>query len=354
MSRFRRRHLVVAMAAAVTPSMVGAACGSGSGTSTGDSALSGRLPGSGATFPKVFYEESIAELMGVSPLEVTYAGGGSGTGKDNLKDEVVTWAGTDSPISDEDLPGFPGTVLYFPTVAAPITVSYDLPSVEDLQLAPDTVAGIFQGDITNWNAEEIAADNPGAALPDQSIIVARRSDGSGTTKNFTKYLEAAAPDTWKLGGGDTVEWPVDSQGGNGNAGVAEIVLSNEGAIGYVDLSEANALGLTAAAIKNSSGNYVKPTLEAASAALESTEIEDDLTYDPLDAEGAEAYPITAPTWIITYVEQDDQATVDNLKGWLTYILTDAQALADELDYAVLPSGLQQQAMDQLDMIKVAS
>jgi phosphate transport system substrate-binding protein len=313
--------------------------------------LSGTLTGSGATFPKPFYEEAITEFMAVGPnLEVTYAGGGSGQGKSDLQDGVVDWAGSDSLIKDEDLPDFQGTVLYFPTVAAPITVSYNLSGVDKLQLTPDTLAKIFQRDITTWDDSEIADENPDADLPSTDITVAHRSDGSGTTKNFTTYLESAAPDTWTLGSGDTVDWAADTQAGNGNPGVASIVKDTDGAIGYVDLSDAKASGLTFAAIQNKSGEYVEPTLDGASAALAGAEINDDLTYNPLNADGADAYPITAPTWIIVYETQSDQAHVDNIVGWLTYILTDAQDFANDLDYARLPDSLQQQAIAQLDKI----
>jgi len=122
---------------------------SAAGSDIDYASLSGTLTGSGATFPKPFYEEAITEFMAVgSDLQVTYAGGGSGQGKTDLQDGVVDWAGSDSLIKDEDLSKFQGTVLYFPTVAAPITVSYNLSGVDKLQLTPDTLAKIFQLDIT--------------------------------------------------------------------------------------------------------------------------------------------------------------------------------------------------------------
>ena len=242
--------------------------------------LSGTLNGSGATFPKAFYEEAIAEFSGgVAPdVVVNYGGGGSGKGKTDLADQVVQWAGTDSVVKDEEKAKFKGgEFLYFPTVAAPITVSYNLDGVTELQLSPDTLAGIFQAQITSWDAAEIKADNPDATLPSTPITVVHRSDGSGTTSNFTKYLAAAAPDTWTLGSGDTVDWATTTQAGNGNNGVAQIVTQTPGAIGYVDLSDAKASGLSFASIENKDGNFVAPTLEGASAALAGAEIKDDLS-----------------------------------------------------------------------------
>ena len=265
----------------------------------------------------------------------------------------MQWAGSDSLVKEEDIPNFKGgEFLYFPTVAAPITVSYNLEGVDELNLSPDVLAGIFQADITNWNDAKIAADNPGATLPDQAITVAHRSDGSGTTTNFTKYLDAAAPDTWTLGSGDTVEWPGSTQAGNGNNGVAQIITQTNGAIGYVDLSDAKASGLAFANIQNKDGEFVAPTLEGASAALAGAEIKDDLTYNPLNAAGAEAYPITAPTYLLVYVNQPNAEIGNALKGWINYLLTDGQALAADVDFAQLPASLQEKAVAQLDEIKI--
>jgi phosphate transport system substrate-binding protein len=184
------------------------------------------------------------------------------------------------------------------------------------------------------------------------VIVAHRSDGSGTTENFTKYLKAASPTVWTLGSGSTVEWPADTQAGNGNAGVAAIVKDNDGAVGYVDLSDAKATGLQQATIKNKSGKPVEPTLEAASAALANVAVNPDLTYNPLNAEGESAYPITAPTWILVYKNQTDTNRGKALKSFLTFVLTDCQGLANSVDYARLPDALQQKALAQVDAIVV--
>jgi hypothetical protein len=124
-------------------------------------------------------------------------------------------------------------------------------------------------------------------------VVVHRSDGSGTTSNFTKYLKAAAPSTWTLDAGDTVNWPTTTQAGNGNAGVAQAITAADGAIGYVDLSDATASKLTFASIKNKDGNFVAPTLDGATAALANAEVKDNLTYSALNVAGADAYPITA-------------------------------------------------------------
>ncbi len=337
-----------------------AACGSADddttvGGGTGSSSqLTGVLKGSGATFPKGFYEVAIEAFKAEQPgLTIEYPGGGSGTGRQNLQDGVVDFAGSDGLVKEEDKPKYKGPFLYFPTVAAPITVSYNL-DASVVVLDADTIAKIFQRQITKWDDPAITALNAGTSLPSTDIVVAHRSDGSGTTENFTKYLAAAAPNTWTLGAGSTVEWPADTQAGNGNAGVATIVKDTPGAIGYVDLSDARATGLKFATIVNKAGKKVAPTLDAASAALANATINPDLSYNPLNADGDGAYPITAPTWILVYTNQPDKAKGDAIKGFLTFILTDGQDLANPVDYAELPASLRDKALAQIDSIVVPS
>mgnify|MGYP001157629664 CR=1 FL=1 len=320
--------------------------------------LSAELNASGATFPQTFYEEAIAAFTEANDgVTINYGGGGSGKGRQDLADQIVDWAGTDGVIKEADLPGFKGgEVLYFPTVVAPITVSFNLSGVDSLQLTPATIAGIFQAEITNWNDPAIAADNPDVELPDQAITVVHRSDSSGTTGNFTKFLEKAvgtdAGGIWKLGTDSTVEWPASTQAGDGNGGVAQLIAATDGAIGYVDLSDATDAGLTFASVQNKAGEFVEATLEGASAAAAGAEIADDLTYSAIWADGADAYPITAQTWIIAYKVQTDQAKADALKAFLAYILTDGQTLAGDVNYAPLPEELAAKALAQLDAFEI--
>ena len=243
-----------------------------------------------------------------------------------------------------------GEVLYFPTVGAPITVAYNLSGVDQLQLGPATLAGIMQADITTWNDPKIVADNSGATLPVTPIAVIHRSDGSGTTNNFTSYLTKAAPDVWKLGSGDAVNWPASTQGAEKNSGVAQLIQTTDGAIGYVDLADAVNADLSLASIQNSAGEFVEPTLAAASAAMARATVNPNLTYSPLNPPGADAYPITSPTWIIAYKKQPDAATAAALKGWLNFVLTDGQSIAQTIGYAPLPCDLGRKAIDQLDQI----
>jgi phosphate transport system substrate-binding protein len=333
-----------------------AGCGGGNNDNDGSSGGgdtatgSGQLKASGASFPDAYYQEVISAYKEKAPdVTVTYNAVGSGTGKKEFGQGLTDFAGTDSTVKDDD--GVPaGSFLYVPTVAGPITVSYNLSGADKLQLGPDTLADIFQAKITKWNDPAIAKDNPGASLPDTAITVAHRSDGSGTTSNFTKYLTAAAPSTWKLGSGDTVAWPSGTQGAEKNTGVAQIVKQTDGGIGYVDYSDAVETKLNLTAIKNKDGKYVAPSLEGATAALAGAKVNDDLTYDPLNASGADAYPITAPTYLLLKTKYDaDKATA--VKDYVRYLLTDGQPIAKDVNFAALPSGLQQKALAQLDKLE---
>jgi phosphate transport system substrate-binding protein len=347
----------------VALAMVAVACGGGDddtttssgagGTQTTEPRLSATLNASGATFPKGFYEVVIAGYQKVQPgVTVNYNGTGSGAGRQALQDGVVDFAGSDGLVAAADVPKYKGEFVYIPTVAAPITVSYNLGDVRDLTLDADTIAKIFQRQIRKWDDPAITGLNPGARLPATDITVARRSDGSGTTENFTKYLVAAAPSTWTLRSGSTVEWPGDTQAGNGNQGVAQIVKSTNGAIGYVDLSDAKASGLQFAKVRNKAGRTVTPSVDGATAALAGAQVNADLSYNPLNADGPDAYPITAPTWILVYKNQADKAKGEAIKSFLRYLLTDGQKLASDVDYAPLPTSLQEKAMAQLESIAV--
>jgi phosphate transport system substrate-binding protein len=325
-----------------------AACGGGGDEEGGSGDLaSGEINASGASFPDAFYAASIEAYAEVNPdLMVSYNPTGSGTGKSEFGEGLNDFAGTDSLVGDDD--GVEaGSFQYIPTVAAPITVSYNLPGVDALQLPREVLAGIFGGTITTWNDPLIAEANPDATLPDTAVTLAVRSDGSGTTTNFSKYLDEAT-EAWTLGSGDTIEWPGNAVAGEKNTGVAQVIQDTEGSIGYVDLADATEVGLVTASIENKDGAFVAPTLDGATAALDGAVVEDDLSYNPLNAAGAEAYPITAPTYILIRTEYDDPNVAAGVKEFVNYLLTDGQALAAENNYAALPTGLQEQAVEALN------
>lgn len=324
---------------------------------TGYADLTGKLNGQGSSFQDTF-EQKVSADFGTAvkdaggSLTVTYTKTGSSDGKKALADKTVDFAGSDSAIKDEEKASF-GTreILYFPIVGGPIALPFNLSGVDSLNLKADTIAKIFQGEITSWDDEAIKADNPDATLPSTKITVVHRSDGSGTTKNFTTYLKDAAPDTWKLDAGETVNWPGSTQGVEKSTGVTQVIKTTDGAIGYADLADAAKEDLSVASIGNASGEFVAPTPDAASAALGASKINDDLTYSPLNVDAEGAYPITSPTWILVDAQQDSAEKAANIKAYLNYVLTTGQAQAKTLLYAPLPEELATKAIAQIDQIK---
>jgi len=350
---------------AITAAAISLAACSSSGSSTPSSSssasspsastakLSGTLNGSGSTFQLTFQQTAIQSFKSIQPgLTVNYGGGGSGKGRTDLASGVVNYAGSDSPIPAKEEANFKGkTVLYFPVVIGPITVSYNLSGLsKPLQLTAPVIADIFQGKITSWNNSAIAAVNPGVTLPSTTITVARRSDSSGTTANFSEFLVKGAPGVWTLGTSSTINWPAASRGGNGNGGVASIVKSTPGAIGYVDYADAKASGLTFASVKNSAGDYVAPSVSSATTAANNATVAPNLTFSAIWAPGAGSYPITYQSFDLVYEAQSSSQTAANLKGFIGYLLGDGQKLLPELNYAPLPANIDQMAQAQLSKI----
>jgi phosphate transport system substrate-binding protein len=360
-----RQQVTMAGIAVVATVLSLAACSSSSSSSTTSSTststasasssaakLSGTLDGSGSTFQTTFQEAAISAFKSVQPgMTVNYGSGGSGKGRSDLASNVVNYAGSDSPIPASEASTFKGTVLYFPVVIGPITVSYNLSGLsKPLNLDPKTIAEIFEAKITTWNNPAIAADNPGVTLPSTSITIARRSDSSGTTENFTEFLVKGAGSAWTLGSASTVNWPSASRGGHGNGGVASIIKSTPGAIGYVDYADAKASGLTFANVKNSSGNYIAPSPTSATAAADSVTPAANLTFSAIWASGAQAYPITYQSWDLVYQTQSSANTAAMLKAYIGYLLGPGQQLLPSLGYAPLPSSLDSMATAQLSKI----
>ena len=357
MQGLHRQRFTVAGVALAAMALFLAACSSsssGSGSSgSGSSGLSGTLNGSGSTFQLTFQQTAIQNFKSVQPsMTVNYGGGVSGKGRTDLASNVVQYAGSDSPIPSTDLHLFNGkTVLYFPVIIGPITVSYNLPGIKSgLKLDGPTIAKIFQAEITKWNDPAIASQNPGVKLPSTAITIARRSDSSGTTANFSEFLVESAPGVWKLGSDSTINWPAASRGGNANGGVAQIVKSTAGAIGYVDYSDAKASGLTWASVKNKDGNYVAPSTQSATEAADNVTMKPDLTFSAIWQSGAQSYPITYQSWDLVYQKQSSSNVTKMLKAYLGYLLGDGQKLLPSLGYAPLPPSMDQQAKAHLDKI----
>jgi phosphate transport system substrate-binding protein len=330
----------------------GGSSGGAASSSGGSANLSGTLNGSGSSFQLSFQQAAIQAFKSVqSGMTVNYGGGGSGKGRTDLAGGTVNFAGSDSPIPDKEKSNFSGkTVLYFPDVIGPITVSYNLSGVTGLKLDGPVIAGIFSGKIKNWNDPAIKALNSGASLPSTPIKLAVRSDSSGTTANFSNFLVMAGGSAWTLGTSSTIDWPKTAQAGNGNGGVAQIVKSTPGAIGYVDYADAKAAGLIFASVKNKDGNYVAPSIDSATAAAQNATVKPDLTFSAIWAPGAQSYPITFQSFVLVYQSQSSTNTAAMLKAYIGYLLGDGQKLLPTLNYAPLPSSIQQQAQAQLSKI----
>jgi phosphate transport system substrate-binding protein len=324
-------------------------------TSTSSSApVSGTLNGAGSSFQNTFQQAAIQQFKSVqSGITVNYNSVGSGTGRSDLYSNTVLFGGSDSPIPASEASKIPSgkTVLYFPVFIGPITMSYNLQGVTNLKLTATLIAKIFQGEITSWNDPSIKAVNPGVNLPSTAITVAVRSDSSGTTQNFSLYLTKAAPSVWKLGSASTIKWPSTAHAGAQNTGVASIIKSTPGAIGYVDYADAKASGLSAALVQNKAGQYVAPSPTGSSTDAAAATIKPDLTFAAADASSvATAYPLSYQSWDLVYSTQPNANDVAMLKAYLGYLLGAGQQLLPSLGYAPLPSTLDQKAIAQLNQI----
>ena len=348
----------IALAAALSV----AACSSSGSSSSSSSAspssssssaakLSGSLTGSGSTFQTVYQQSAIQAFKTIQPnMTVNYGAGGSGKGRTDLASGVVNFAGSDSTIPSSEASTFKKTVLYFPVVIGPISLAYNLSGVTSLKLTPTVIAEIFEGKITKWNDSAITALNPGVTLPSTAITAAVRSDSSGTTQNFSLYLEKAAPSVWTLGSSSTIKWPSTARAGSGNPGVAQIIKSTPGAIGYVDYADAKASALTTASVKNSAGSYVAPSPASASISAAGVTVAPNLTFHAVDGSGAGAYPITYQSWVLVYAAQPSSNDAAMLKAYLGYLLGAGQKTLSSLGYAPLPANIDSQAVAQLSKI----
>lgn len=331
-----------------------AATSSSASATASTSSASGTINAAGSSFQNTYQLAAISAFKSVDPsITVNYDSVGSGTGRSDLYSDTVLFAGSDSPIPSKEMSKIPAgkTVLYFPVFIGPITMSYNLPGVSTLKLTPTVIANIFQGNIKTWNDPAITAINPGVSLPSTAITVAVRSDSSGTTQNFSLYLTKAAPSVWKLGSASTIKWPSTAHAGAQNTGVASIIKSTPGAIGYVDYADAKASGLNAALVENQAGKFVAPSPAGASVDAASATIAPNLTFAAADASSAPtAYPLSYQSWDLVYAKQPNANDVAMLKAYIGYLLGGGQKLLPSLGYAPLPASLVSKAVAQLSQI----
>lgn len=345
-----------ALAAVLTASVLIAACGSSSSSSSSSSSGaaasssggSATLNGAGSTLAAPIYQQWGSNLKS-SGLTVNYNPVGSGTGIADLQTATVTFAGSDPSLQPMDVKGMKGPVFQFPVAFGAITVSYNLPGIKSgLKLDGPTIADIFSGKIKTWNDPAIKSLNPGLSLPSTAITVVHRSDSSGTTDGFTTYLSDVSS-TWKstIGAGKDVKWPVGT-GAAKNSGVAAAVKQTQGAVGYVEQAYALENGFTYAAVKNSAGTYILPTISNTSAAADGVKVPADLGISTINSPNPQAYPIVSQTFLVAYQDPcksggASSSVASGLKKFLTYAFGDGQKTlgsgSSQLPYAPLPSSL---------------
>ena len=302
-----------------------------------------KLNGAGATFPYVIYSKWFDVYSKQNGVEFNYQSIGSGGGIKAVTDGTVDFGASDAALTDGQLNTIKekqgSDVLHIPTVMGAVVVTFNLPAAgKDLRLSPDVLAKIFLGQIRKWNDKLITDINPGKTLPNVSIIVAHRSDGSGTTNIFTDYLNKVSK-TWavNIGKGTSVNWPI-GLGGKGNEGVAGLVKQSEGAIGYVELAYAVQNGLSYAAIQNKEGNFIVPNFDAVSAAAAGASkiMPEDFRIYLTDSPGKDSYPISGFTWLLIYKNMKDKEKAQEIVKFLRWAMNEGQSYAKDLYYAPLP------------------
>jgi len=341
----------------------GGSAGSSESSGGGGEQLSGTLDGAGSSAQEAAMGGWVAGFSESQPdVTVNYDPVGSGGGREQFIAGGVDFAGSDSALDDEELADAQercggGDVFEIPGYIGPIAVVYNLEGVDELNLSPETLAGIFHQDITTWNDPAIAEDNPDAELPDTDITPVNRSDDSGTTKNFTEYLSAVAPDVW-TDEADGV-WPLEGgEAAQGTSGVIQAVGSGDGTIGYADFSQAGDLGVAKIGVGE---EFVAPSPEAAAAVVEASDrVEGRGDYDfaievKRDTTEADQYPLVLVSYQIGCVEYDDQETADLVKGFMGYVVSEEgqQAAAEAAGSAPLSDSLREEGQQAVDAIAAA-
>jgi phosphate transport system substrate-binding protein len=299
------------------------------------------VTGAGSSFVFPVISKWATDYSKSTDTKINYQSIGSGGGIAQIKAATVDFGASDAPLKAEDLKA--GGLGQFPSVIGGIVPVINVEGIETgkLELSGKVLADIFQGTIKKWNDPAIAALNKGLKLPETNITVVHRSDGSGTSFNFTNYLSKVSPD-WKsaIGEGSSVQWPA-GVGGKGNEGVAAYVKQIKGSIGYVEFAYAKTNNIAYAKLENSAGKVVEPSAKAFAAAAATAKWEDaqDFNLIMTNAPGADAWPITATTWIIMYKEPKNAEKSAAAFDFFKWSLEKGQAQAESLDYVPLPKEL---------------
>ena len=315
-----------------------------------------QINGAGATFPYPIYSKWFSEYNKLKPtVQINYQSIGSGGGIRQISQRTVFFGATDGPMTPDQMQSAPGKILHFPTVLGAVVPVYNIPGVkQELKFTGPVLADITLGKITKWNDAAIAKLNPGVTLPPTDIVVAHRSDGSGTTYIWVDYLSKVSPEFLKtVGVATSVKWPV-GVGGKGNEGVAGLVSQTPGALGYVELIYALQNNISYGSVQNSSGAFVRASVDAvtAAAAAAAAKMPEDFRVSITNPPGNDAYPIASFTWLLLYESPQDKQQGKIMVEFLQWALTDGQKFAKELGYAPLPKTVVDMELKALQKIKL--
>ena len=336
-------------------SMVFAAVMAAVGLAGSAHAQTTQINGAGATFPYPIYSKWFDEYNKLHPnVQINYQSIGSGGGIQQLTKQTVFFGASDGPMTNDQLLAAPGKVYHFPTVLGAVVPVYNIPGFSgELKFTGPLLADIFLGKITKWNDPAIAKVNPGIKLPATDIIVAHRSDGSGTTYIFCDYLAKVSPD-WKakVGVATAVNWPT-GVGGKGNEGVSGLVTQTPGTIGYVELIYALQNKISYGSVQNMAGEFVKASIEGVTlAAAEAAKaMPADFRVSITNAPGKGVYPISSFTWLLLYESPKDKAQSKIMVDFVKWALSDGQKYCTALGYAPLPDAVVKLELAQLAKIK---
>ncbi|MBI2906388.1 MAG: phosphate ABC transporter substrate-binding protein PstS [Chloroflexi bacterium] len=316
------------------------------------------LTGAGATFPFPLYSRWFFDYAKVdSSARFNYQSIGSGGGIKQVTEKTVDFGASDAVLDQRQKAAAPGLQM-FPMVAGAVVLAYNLRDAAGtaaptgLKLAPDVVADIFLGKVTKWSDSRLTALNPDVKLPDQNIVVAHRSDGSGTTFLFVSYLSQVSPE-WKskVGAGTSVEWPV-GLGGKGNEGVTGVISQQPGSIGYIELAYAKQTKVPYAFVRNAAGKFIEPTLESTTAASDAmaAQMPEDMGQLLTNAPGADSYSIAGYTFLLVYQDMADCAKAARLAGFINWALSEGDKSAKELHYAPLGASVKQKVLARVEKL----
>lgn len=299
------------------------------------------ITGAGATFPYPVYAKWAEAYKAQTNIGLNYQSIGSGGGIKQIKAKTVNFGATDAPLNANEL-GMAG-LTQFPTVIGGVVPVINVEGIApgQLKLTGETLAGIYLGKITKWNDPKIAADNAGVALPDASINVVHRADGSGTTFIFVTYLSQVSTDWFRsVGAASAVQWPL-GMGGKGNEGVASNVRSIKNSIGYVEYAYALQNKMTYVQLKNRDGQFVKPedVNFKAAAANAKWKAEEGFYQILTNQPGKDSWPITGATFILMHTSQANSESANEVLKFFDWAYSNGGKLASDLDYVPLPENV---------------